>query len=435
MYICSNCGYGSASWLGKCPSCEEWNTFVQQADSSSGSGRGSKSKGSKVTVDELSITPLSTMKSLRKKRMPTGLGEFDRVLGGGFVEGEVVLLTGEPGIGKSTLLLQALQHFRTLYISGEEAGEQIKERADRIGIGTDKYFFSNTLQLEGIVAGVKAHAGKYEMIVIDSIQTLYSQRVEGQPGSVSQMRELTYQLTQLAKETKIPMIIVGHVTKGGDVAGPKTLEHIVDAVLLFEGEKVSQYRVLRNQKNRFSSTDDIGIFAMAGKGLEEMSESIAFIDKTVTHVPGKATAGIIEGNRPLFFEVQTLVVPTSLPMPRRVVKGLDYNKLLLLLAVLRKHLNLNFDAADIYVNVVGGLTVKSPAADLATIASIISSLKNIPLSNKTVYIGEVGLLGEVRTIPGYKTIASEGKRLQFTNVKSHEEVKDVKALLRSLTAE
>lgn len=428
MYICSNCGYGSASWLGKCPNCEEWNTFQQQA----GSDRKSGKKGNRVELDELSITPLSSMKSLHKKRMPTRMNEFDRVLGGGFVEGEVVLLTGEPGIGKSTLLLQSLQHFRTLYISGEEAGEQIKERADRVGINTDSFFFSNTLQLEGIIAGVKAQAGKYEMIVIDSIQTLYSQKVEGQPGSVSQMRELTYELTQLAKETKIPMIIVGHVTKGGDVAGPKTLEHIVDAVLLFEGEKVSQYRILRNQKNRFSSTDDIGIFAMGPKGLEEMSDSIAFIDKTTTQVPGKATAGIIEGNRPLFFEVQTLVVPTSLPMPRRVVKGLDYNKLLLLLAVLRKHLNLNFDTSDIYVNVVGGLTVKSPSADLAAIASIISSLKDIPLSNKTVFVGEVGLLGEIRTVPGYKKIASEGKRLQFSDVKTHEDTKNVKALLHFL---
>ncbi len=272
------------------------------------------------------------------------------------------------------------------------------------------------------------------MVVVDSIQTLYAAGVEGQPGSVSQMRELTYQLVQLAKETKIPMIIVGHVTKGGDVAGPKTLEHIVDAVLLFEGERVSQYRVLRNQKNRFSSTDDIGIFSMGQKGLEQMSESIAFVDNSVAHVPGKATAGIIEGNRPLFFEVQTLVVPTSLPMPRRVVKGLDYNKLLLLLAVLRKHLNLNFDAADIYVNVVGGLTVKSPASDLATVASVISSLKNIPLSNKSIFVGEVGLLGEIRPVPGFKKIAAEAKRLNFTHVYTHEEIKDVRALLRLLTS-
>lgn len=426
MYICSNCDYGSASWLGRCPDCGEWNTFVQRND---GAGPGAKDN----VVQDLVLTPLSKVNTDKQKRMPTRLFEFDRVLGGGFVPGEAALLTGEPGVGKSTLLLQSLQHMKTLYISGEEGAEQIKERADRLGIATANFTFSNTLQLEGIIKGIKELRTQFEVVVIDSIQTVYSKNVQGQPGSISQMREITYGLVQLCKETRIPMIIVGHVTKGGDVAGPKTLEHIVDAVFLFEGERISQFRVLRAQKNRFGSTDEIGIFEMDQGGLKEISDSFAFLEHSSDQVPGKAIAGIIEGKRPLFFEIQTLVVPTTLPMPRRVVKGIDYNKLLLLLAVMRKHLSIQFDKYDIYVNVIGGVDVKSPAADLAIAASLVSSIKNVALSEGTVLVGELGLLGEIRTVVSQKKITSEAKRLKFKNVISSEKMTNIRQLQRLIS--
>jgi DNA repair protein RadA/Sms len=424
MYICSNCGYGSASWLGRCPDCGEWNSFTQKE----GTGPG----GGDNVVQDLKLTPLSKVDTKQQKRIPTKLFEFDRVLGGGFVPGEAALLTGEPGVGKSTLLLQGLQYMKTLYISGEEGAEQIKDRADRLGIATENFTFSNTLQLEGIIKGVKEHRSEFEVVVIDSIQTVFSKNVQGQPGSISQMREITYGLVQLCKETKIPMIIVGHVTKGGDVAGPKTLEHIVDAVFLFEGERISQFRILRAQKNRFGSTDEIGIFEMDHGGLKEISDSFAFLEHTTEQVPGKAIAGIIEGKRPLFFEVQTLVVPTTLPMPRRVVKGIDYNKLLLLLAVMRKHLNLQFDKYDIYVNVIGGVDVKSPAADLAIAASLVSSIKNGAISDSTVFVGELGLLGEIRTVGSQKKITSEAKRLKFKNVISSEKIENIRQLQKHI---
>ncbi|MCX7996310.1 MAG: DNA repair protein RadA [Patescibacteria group bacterium] len=426
MHVCSNCGYGSASWLGRCPGCGEWNTFKKMQDTPDGSNR--------KTSDTMKTVSLSSFGKGDMTRYPSGIHEFDRVLGGGFVKGAVVLLTGEPGIGKSTLILQAMQNFRTLYVSGEEGGEQIKGRADRLGVDHGKFIFTNTLQLEALEDGIRERKNEFEIIVIDSIQTLYSNRIESQPGSIAQIRELTYRLVQLAKELRIPMVIVGHVTKGGDVSGPKTLEHIVDAVLLFEGERISQYRILRNQKNRFASTDEIGIFQMAGGGLEEITESIAFVGEVDVSVPGKAVAGIIDGNRPLFFEIQALTVPTSLPVPRRVVKGIDYNKLLLLLAVMRKHLNLSFDAMDIYVNVVGGLEVRSPAADMGIMAALISSMKNLRLPEKTIFVGEVGLLGEIRSVPHQKRIASESKRLQFTSVISSHDTKDVKQLMKRLIA-
>lgn len=429
MYICTNCEYGSATWMGKCPDCGEWNTFAKAKQFETKSG------GRDIIAD-LELTPLKDVKANKQSRIPTHMFELNRVLGGGFVPGEVALITGEPGVGKSTLLLQGLQNLDVLYISGEEGAEQIKERAERLGVDISKFTFSNTLQTEAIITGVKKHADAFQVIVIDSVQTMYSQKIDSQPGSVTQLREITYQLTQLSKETNIPMIIVGHVTKGGDIAGPKTLEHIVDAVLLFEGERISQYRILRSQKNRFASTDEIGIFEMQGGGLKEISESFAFFDEENNEaVPGKAVAGIIEGKRPLFFEIQTLVVPTTLPMPRRVVKGVDYNKLLLLLAVMRKHLNLQFDKYDIYVNVVGGIDVKSPAADLGIVASLISSIRNHALPQNHLFVGEVGLLGEVRKVTLQAKIEQEAKRLTFKNVSSPSNVKNIKQLVKIITQE
>lgn len=424
MYICQECGHGSSTWMGKCPNCDQWNT-LQEVPETSGSGKAKQS---------FSLTPLSSVSRAKLTRIPSALYELNRVLGGGFVPGEAVLLTGEPGIGKSTILLQGLQNLRTLYISGEEAAEQIRGRAERLGISLDSFTFSNTVQIESIIDGVIEHQDAFDVIVIDSIQTLHSQQSDSQPGSTSLLRELTHGLVQLAKKTEKPMIIVGHVTKGGDIAGPKTLEHIVDAVFLFEGERVSQYRILRAQKNRFGSTDEIGIFEMQQSGLQEISDSVSFIEEHA-QIPGRAVAGIIEGKRPLFFEIQTLVVETSLPMPRRIVKGIDSNRLLLLLAVLRKHLSLRLDSFDVYVNVVGGLDIRSPAADLGIIASLISSLKNKAFSSGTLFVGEVGLLGEIRPVPSQAKIIQEAKRLQFTNTLPTKQMKSIQQLKKAILAE
>lgn len=423
LYICSNCGYGTASWLGKCPDCSQWNTFVMKRDI--GDGKDSRTKES---VKTLEMTPLAKIKPLSKKRKSTGIYELDRVLGGGVVAGEVVLLTGEPGVGKSTLLLQSLKNLKTLYISGEEAPEQVKERAERLGIKLDMFFFSDILQVEGIVEGMDAIKDTIDILVIDSVQTIYSRTIDAQPGSVSQLREASSQIIIMAKKLKIPVIMVGHITKEGDVAGPKTLEHMVDAVLTFEGERVSHYRILRASKNRFGSTDEIGIFEMTGEGLAEVNNPMVFLEDESGDVPGKATVGVMEGKRSLYFEIQTLASPTVLAMPRRVVKGVDYNKVLLLLAVIRKHLNIPLDKYDIYVNVIGGVDVKSTAADLGIIASLISSIKNIPISKKTLFIGEVGLLGEVRKVFGQEKIIAEAKRLQFTSIYSSLNLKNIKSL-------
>lgn len=427
FFICANCGYGSGSWLGKCPDCGEWNTMKRHADPT----EEPKGKGvaRKKVVEASSLTPLSEVKVSSKNRLQTKLYEFDRVLGGGFISGEVVLLTGEPGIGKSTLLLQSLKHMSVLYVSGEESAEQVADRASRLQVDLSRILFSTETQTESIVETIKEQAKSVDVVVIDSIQTIYSKDVNGMAGSVSQLRECSIQLVALAKSLNKPMIIVGHVTKEGDVAGPKTLEHLVDCVLLFEGDKVSMHRVLRASKNRFGSTDEVGIFAMNEAGLEEVTNPTAFIDGNES-TPGRAIVGVSEGKRPLYFEIQTLTVPTTLPVPRRVVKGVDYNKVQLLLAVMRKHLNVHMDTQDIYVNVVGGIDIKSTAADLGIIAALLSSFKNTPLPPKSVFLGEVGLLGEVRPVFFQDRIIEEAKRLSFTNVVSPQNVKHVRDLMK-----
>ncbi|NTU47187.1 DNA repair protein RadA [Candidatus Roizmanbacteria bacterium] len=429
QFVCSNCGYGAGSWYGKCPGCGEWNTFTQFNPEA-----GASTERKQEKVQKLTPTSLAQIPSLNKDRKSTGIFEFDRVLGGGFVAGEVILLTGEPGIGKSTLLLQSLQNLKTLYISGEEAGEQIKERAVRLGVKLDNLLFADTLQLEGILDGLDSLKSTIEMVVIDSIQTIYSKQIEGQPGSVSQLKEVTNRLIIFAKQNKLPMMLVGHVTKDGDIAGPKTVEHMVDAVLAFEGEKVSHFRILRAQKNRFGSTDEIGIFAMEQEGLVQIDNPLAFLDDQSQTVPGKAIIGVMEGKRPLFFEIQALAAPTVLAIPRRVVNGVDYNKVLLLLAVIRKNLHLPLDKFDIYINVIGGVNVKSTAADLGITAATISSIENIPLPPSSLFIGEVGLLGEIRKVFGEDKVIKEAKRLTFKNIYSSSAIKHIRDLKKTASA-
>lgn len=426
LFICSDCGYGSASWLGKCPHCSQWNTFKEQPSFE----KDSNTKKEKLM--KMEITTLKKISTLQKGRIKTGIFEFDRVLGGGFIAGAIILLTGEPGVGKSTLLLQSLQNIKTIYISGEESAEQIKERAQRLKINMDNMLFSDSLQIEGIIKGLKDMENKYDVIAIDSIQTIYSKEIDSPPGSISQLKETAAQIAIFGKKYKKSVIIIGHITKGGDIAGPKTLEHMVDCVINFEGEKVSNFRILRSRKNRYGASHEIGIFEMKETGLCEVKNPLLFLDNTSQRLEGKAIIGIAEGKRCLFFEIQTLAVPTMLPIPRRVVKGLNYNKILLLLAVVRKHLKISLDKYDIYVNIVGGVDIKSTGADLGFIASLISSIKDIPLSSNSIFTGEVGLSGEIRKTYFQDKIISEAKRLGFKNIYSSNNITNVYSLKKLL---
>ncbi len=423
FYICSNCGFGSGSWIGKCPDCGKWNTLKEKPEFAKNS---SSKKGE--AVKKITITSLSKVRSSTKSRLSTGIFEFDRVLGGGVVPGEVILLTGQPGIGKSTLVLQAFQKLKVLYISGEESAEQVKNRAERLSVDLDNLSFSADLQIESIIQSLEELKDEIEIVIIDSVQTIYSKNIEGSVAGVSQLKEVTKKIINFAKQTKIAVLLIGHITKVGDVAGPKTLEHFVDCVLELEGEKVSNFRLLRASKNRFGSTDEIGIFEMKQKGLTEVKNPLIFLETDKKLEPGKAIVGVAEGKRPFFFEIQTLVVPTSLMTPRRVVKGLDYNKVLLLLAVIRKNLHLPLDRFDVFVNVVGGVSIKSTGADLGFIASLISSFKNIALPANSLFVGEVGLLGEIRSSFMEEKIIEESKRLGFKKIYSSKIIKTVKEL-------
>jgi DNA repair protein RadA/Sms len=414
-YICNQCGYGSASWMGKCPSCGAWQSFVEKKEDQ---------ETKKIAIEKLNILSLEKIPEINKNRKKTGIFEVDRVLGGGIVDGEVILLTGEPGVGKSTLLLQTLNNFHCLYLSGEESANQVSHRAKRLNINLKNVLFSENVQVEGIVEGLKEMRKKIDVLVIDSIQTLFSSKIEAPTGSLSQIKEAANQIIDFAKKNNLPVIIVGHITKEGEVAGPKTLEHLVDCVLSFEGEKESNFRLLRASKNRFGPTDEIGIFEMKNDGLKPVSNPLIFLEDE-EEKPGKAIVGIAEGKRPLFFEIQTLTVPTVLAVPRRVVKGLDYNKVLLLLAVARKHLHLSLEKFDLYVNVVGGVNIKSTAADLGFVASLVSSIKNQPPPKKSLFIGEVGLLGEIRKAYFQEKIEAEAKRLGFFSVYSSKNFKNI----------
>ena len=421
QYICASCGYGSASWYGKCPSCQEWNTLEKTKDTSSRASRSSKALPAQADR-------LNTLSSLSNKRISTMNDEFDRVLGGGFIEGEVVLLAGEPGVGKSTLLLSVLGSLQCFYISGEESGQQVKQRAERLGVPTENILFSNELHVDAVIASMEKYQAEYQVAVIDSIQTLYTPDIPSPMGSVSQIKETASRLVDYAKRHDKIIVFIGHVTKDGDIAGPKTLEHLVDCVIQLEGEKESTFRLLRSRKNRFGSIDEVGLFEMSDGGLKQVTNPSLFIDKSIEAAAGRAVIITVEGSRSLLYEVQSLVVPTQLSIPRRIVSGVDYNRLQLLLAVIRKNLKINFDKYDIYVSVAGGLTIKSPSADLGIAASVISSVKNIKLPLDTAFVGEIGLLGEVRATRREKKIMYDAKRLGVKKIISAERIQKLSQL-------
>ena len=411
-YICSECGFESPKWYGKCPSCGEWNTLNEELNSQQTKNSFSNSFS---TVNQ--VLALDDICGENDERIPTKIEEFDRVLGGGIVKGSLVLLSGDPGIGKSTILLQICQNLgskgqKILYVSGEESANQIKLRAVRIGVTTKNLFILSQTDLATIVECIKAE--KPDIVIIDSIQTMVYEQVNSSAGSITQVRECTNVFMHTAKGLGIPIFIVGHVNKDGAIAGPKVLEHIVDTVLYFEGERNYSYRILRGVKNRFGSTNEIGVFEMTADGLKEvLNPSLMMISGRPKNTSGTCVACVMEGTRPILAEVQGLVCATGFGTPRRMSTGFDYNRMSMLLAVLEKRAGYFFNNMDAYVNVVGGLKLDDTAADLTVALALVSSLKDKAVDDKTIAFGEVGLAGEIRAVNNCEQRIAEAKRLGF----------------------
>ncbi len=418
VFYCQNCGQESAKWMGQCPGCREWNTFVEEAVSRAPYGSlGTAQQGRGARGLEAKPSVLSDIAIRKENRISTGMGELDRVLGGGIVQGSLTLVGGDPGIGKSTLLLQVCRNLSAeghtvLYISGEESPAQIKMRADRIGPFNEKMFLLCETDLEAVAEVIRRQ--KPEAVVIDSIQTMYNENVSAAPGSVSQVRESTGVLLKLAKGLGISVLIVGHVTKEGTVAGPRVLEHMVDAVLYFEGDRHASYRILRGVKNRFGSTDEIGVFEMREQGLAEVPGASEYmLSGRPENASGSVVSCTMEGTRPLLVEIQALVCHTSFGIPRRQATGTDFNRVNLLMAVLEKRSGMQLASCDAYVNITGGLKVQEPAVDLGIVLAILSSFKNRVISPKLAVFGEVGLSGEVRGVSQARQRVAEAEKLGF----------------------
>ena len=413
VFVCSECGYETPKWAGKCPGCGEWNTMVEDVRLPQ------KSAVSAVPrpAHTFSATPLSQINAADEHRFVTGISELDRVLGGGIVKGSVILLSGDPGIGKSTILLQvcnALQRdIKILYVSGEESAIQIKLRAKRIGVESDSVSVMTETDVQTVCEYI--NSARPDLVMIDSIQTMQHPDISSSPGSIVQVRESANLLLRTGKSLDIPIFIVGHVNKGGDIAGPKVMEHIVDTVLYFEGERNQSYRILRAIKNRFGSTNEIGVFEMTETGLAEVENpSAMMLSGRMSDVSGGCITCIIEGTRPILAEVQGLVAATGFGNARRTAAGFDYNRLNLLLAVLEKRLGLMFSNLDTYINIVGGIRLDEPAADLAVAMALVSGLRDIPIDEKTVTFGEIGLSGELRSVPRAQARVNEAARMGFT---------------------
>ncbi len=425
-FVCQQCGYETPQWYGKCPQCGAWNSMVETVKEDPTSPRLRGARGIVSSQSGVKPQKLSDVKHIEKNRLKSGFGEFDRVVGGGIVPGSVTLLAGDPGIGKSTLLLHVLANIGGLYVSGEESAEQIKLRAKRLAIeGGNIVVLSETIA-ETISGAIRQQAA-FPLVIIDSIQTLVSSDLEGMAGSVGQIRHCAEVLVAAAKSHGVPIIIIGHVTKEGAIAGPKVLEHMVDTVLYLEGERFANARILRTLKNRFGAVEEVGIFEMNEKGLNEVNNpSALFLQDRVKNVPGSVITVIMEGTRPMLVEIQALAVPSQLAIPRRVASGIDYNRLQLLVAILQKRLNVPLGTFDVFVNVSGGLKIAEPAADLAVAMAILSSFKNKALDPKTAVFGEVGLLGEVRSIGSGERREKEAKRLGFATVVSPRSVRNLR---------
>lgn len=410
VFFCKQCGFESTKWLGQCPACKEWDSFSEEPVV-----KKSNKPAAIRTVNE--PTPISSIKAESELRLTSGMEELDRVLGGGIVKGSLVLVGGDPGIGKSTLLLQMCRELtnrtkKVLYISGEESLSQIKMRAERLGVFHGELLLLCETDLELIEDSIQKHSP--EIVIIDSIQTMFRSDIDSAPGSVSQVREATSTLMQIAKGMGVTVFIIGHVTKEGTVAGPRVLEHMVDTVLYFEGDNYASYRVLRAVKNRFGSTNEIGVFEMQGTGLAEVKNPSEFMLKGRPEgEPGSVVAASIEGTRPILVEVQALICRTNFNMPRRTAAGTDYNRVNLLMAVLEKRAGVQLSDCDAYVNVAGGMRITEPALDLAVSTAIISSIKNIALDNKTVIFGEVGLTGEIRAVNMAEQRVAEAAKMGF----------------------
>jgi len=418
VFICGECGYESSKWNGRCPQCGEWNTFTEEetvARSSSPQAQREASKRRSANLSE-KITAIDGIETEDDVRYSTGLRELDRVLGGGLVKGSLVLLGGEPGIGKSTLLLQICSFMgddhTILYVSGEESMRQIKIRAERLGVDSENLYLLSSTDAEAINDAISA--AKPEIVIIDSIQTMCIRDLSSSAGSITQVRECTNMFMRTAKSEEIPIFIVGHVNKDGAIAGPKVMEHIVDAVLFFEGERNLSYRILRAVKNRYGSTNEIGVFEMLDKGLEEVENASAMLlSGRPLNVSGNCVACVMEGSRPVLTEVQALVTKSGFPSPRRMCTGFDYNRMCIIIAVLEKRAGMFFGTLDVYVNIVGGLRLEEPAADLPVALALYSGLMDRPINDKLTAMGEIGLGGEIRAVGQVAKRLKEVERMGF----------------------
>lgn len=414
-YVCQNCGYSTLRWSGKCPECDTWSSLVEEIVST---GKKKSSGNGMLRVNEGSYKLISEISSVNESRTQTHISELDRVLGGGIVGGSVILIGGDPGIGKSTLMLQLAEQIKDkkiLYISGEESASQIKLRADRLNYHLGNFYILSETNMEIIEAVIEKESP--DIVVVDSIQTVYRPEIESAPGTVSQLRESAALLMFIAKKKNVSVFIVGHITKDGMIAGPKVLEHMVDVVLQFEGERTHSYRILRGIKNRFGSTNEIGIFEMTDMGLKEvLNPSEVFLSQRNYGASGCVISASIEGTRPILIEVQALVTSSNFGIPQRTSMGFDYKKLSIIIAVIEKKLGIVLSKSDIFINIAGGIKIDEPAIDLAVAMSIYSSFRDIPLDSETVILGEIGLSGEIRTISYIDRRITEAAKLGFKRI-------------------